>query len=219
MSEQAYFVGPETVGPGVLVLPSWWGGDFPLRRRADALADEGFTALVPDLNFGARPTTLDEAEALLAEADPDRLDRAVQASAGLLADRSAAARIAVVGFGMGGSLALWLSVRRPDLVAACVSVYGNQSIDFAGADARYQLHFAADDPFISDDDATFLEATMRMEDLEVEVVTHGDTVAGFADESGPHFDEQATTRLWEQVVAFLHMNHPTTSVDSAPEAD
>ena len=85
MSEQAYFVGPETVGPGVLVLPSWWGADSTIRRRADALADEGFTVLVPDLNFGARPTTEDQAEDLLAEADPDRLATLKNAHARLLA--------------------------------------------------------------------------------------------------------------------------------------
>ncbi len=105
---------------------------------------------------------------------------------------------------MGGSLALWLSVRRPDLVAACVSVYGNQSIDFAGARARYQLHFAEQDPLISSDDIAFLEATMRLEHLDVEVVTHGDTTGGFADESGPTFDAQPTSVLWDQVVDFLH---------------
>lgn len=210
MSDQAYYVGPSVAGPGVLLLPSWWGADGPLRRRADGLADEGFTVLAPDLNFGARPSTLAEAEEVLVAADPDRLATMVQASAALLADRSAEDRIAVVGFGMGGSLALWLSVRRPDLVAACVAVYGNQSIDFDGAGARYQLHFAEQDPFISSDDAAFLEATMRLEQLDVEVVVHGETAAGFADESGPSFDEQATTMLWEQIVQFLHARQQET---------
>lgn len=205
MGDQAYFVGPpDEPGPGVLLLPPWWGATGPFRRRGDDLADDGFTVLAPDLNFGVRPETEEEAADVLAEADADRLAGMVQASAGLLAERAAGERIAVVGFGMGGSLALWLSVRRPDLVAAAVSVYGHQSIDFAGSAARYQLHFADQDEFISDDDAVFLEATMRMEDLEVEVVHHDDTPSGFADDSGPQFDEDAATDLWQQVTAFLH---------------
>lgn len=204
MTDQAYYVGPAEPGPGVLLLPSWWGADAPFRRRADALADEGLTVLAPDLNFGTRPDTLDAAEQILADADPNRLAMAVQASAGLLAERAAGDRIAVVGFGMGGSLGLWLSVRRPDLVGACVSVYGHQAIDFAGSQARYQLHFAERDPFIADDDAAFMEATMRLESLPVEVVTHADTQAGFADESGPNFEEQSTTALWAGIIEFLH---------------
>lgn len=204
VSDPAYYVGPAEPGPGVLLLPSWWGGDAPFRRRADALADEGFTVLAPDLNFGARPDTLEAAEEVLADADPDRLAMAVQASAGLLAERAAGDRIAVVGFGMGGSLGLWLSVRRPDLVGVCVSVYGHQAIDFAGSQARYQLHFAERDPFVGDDDAAFMEATMRMESLPVVVVPHVGTASGFADESGPNFDEQSTTSLWAAIIEFLH---------------
>jgi carboxymethylenebutenolidase len=204
VGDQAYYVGPEQPGPGVLLLPPWWGTTAPFRRRADMLADEGFTVLAPDLNFGARPDTEEEAERVLGEANPDRLASMVQASGGLLAERAGGHRIHVVGFGMGGSLGLWLSVRRPDLVASCVSVYGHQTIDFAGARARYQLHFAAEDPFVSNDDAAFLEATMRMEQLDVEVVAHDDTRSGFADDSGPHFDEDAAESLWQQVIAFLH---------------
>lgn len=204
MGDQAYYVGPEQPGPGVLLLPPWWGTTAPLRRRADMLADEGFTVLAPDLNFGARPDTEEDAERVLGEANPDRLASMVQASGGLLAERAGGHRIHVVGFGMGGSLGLWLSVRRPDLVASCVSVYGHQTIDFAGARARYQLHFADEDPFVSDDDAAFLEATMRMEELDVEVVTHADTRSGFADDSGPHFDEDAAQDLWSRIIEFLH---------------
>lgn len=205
MADRAYFVGPpDEPGFGVLLLPPWWGTTAPFRRRADALADEGFTVLAPDLNFGARPETEDEASEVLNDADPDRLAGMVQASAGLLAQRSDGERIAVVGFGMGGSLGLWLSVRRPDLVTAAVSVYGHQAIDFKGSEARYQLHFAEGDAFITSDDAAFLEATMRMERLDVEVVEHAGTMWGFADDSGPNFDEQAAAELWKDVVAFLH---------------
>lgn len=205
MADRAYFVGPpDEPGFGVLLLPPWWGTTSPFRRRADALADEGFTVLAPDLNFGARPGTEAEASEVLNDADPDRLAGMVQASAGLLAQRSDGERIAVVGFGMGGSLGLWLSVRRPDLVTAAVSAYGHQAIDFKGSEARYQLHFAEDDEFISGDDAAFLEATMRMERLDVQVVEHAGTISGFADDSGPNFDEQAAADLWAEVVAFLH---------------
>ncbi|MBY5163129.1 dienelactone hydrolase family protein [Salsipaludibacter albus] len=204
MGDEAYFVGPpERPGPGVLFLPSWWGLTSAVKARADGLADAGATVLVPDLNFGARPESEEAAEAALGAADPNRLASMVLSSADLLAGKSAGERLAVVGVGMGGSLGLWLSVRRPDLVDRVVSLYGSQSIDFAGADAAYQLHFADTDRFISADDRAFLEATMRMEDLAVDVVVHPGTRHGFADPEGPTHDPEAASAAWDAVSVFV----------------
>lgn len=205
MPDEAYYVGPpDQPGPGVLVLPSWWGLTASVRQRADDLADAGLTVLAPDLAFGVRPETEEEAERVLGEANPNRLVQLVLSSAELLAEKAAGDRLGVVGVGMGGSLALWLSVRRPDLVTAAVSLYGSQSIDFAGATASYQLHFAEEDRFISDDDRAFLEATMRMEELAVEVVTHPGTHHGFADPEGPSHQPGVADTAWSSAIAFLH---------------
>jgi carboxymethylenebutenolidase len=149
VNDQAYFVSPQS-GPaaGILLLPAWWGLTRAVRRRADRLSDAGFTVLAPDLALGERPTTEEEAEWALGAADPNRLASLVFSSARLLDDRSSPGPIGVIGFGMGGSLALWLSVRRAGLVAAAVSFYGSQAIDFTGAEADYQIHLAETDRFI-----------------------------------------------------------------------
>jgi len=36
------------------------------------------------------------------------------------------------------------------------------------------------------------------------VVDHDDTRSGFADDSGPHFAEDAADELWSRVTSFLH---------------
>ena len=203
MADEAYYVGPDEPGPGVLLLPSWWGLTAAVRRRADQVAAAGLTVLAPDLAFGARPDSEDEAERILGEANPNRLVQLVLSSAELLVEKAAGDVVGVLGVGMGGSLALWLSVRRPDLVAAAVSLYGSQSIDFAGASAAYQLHFAEEDRFISADDRAFLEATMRMEDLAVDVVTHPDTHHGFADPEGPTHRAAPADAAWADAIHFL----------------
>ena len=187
----------------MLLLPSWWGLTGPVRHRADELSQNGFTVLAPDLSFGARPSDEEEAERLLGEADPNRLVSLVTSSAALLREKSADGPVGVVGFGMGGSLALWLSVRGADLVGAVVSFYGSQVIDFAGAVADYQIHLAEQDRFISDDEAAFMEATMGLEHLEVEVVRHPGTRHGFADPESSAFDARATEVAWARSVEFL----------------
>lgn len=204
MQDQAYFVGPPaSPGPGVLLLPSWWGLTPLVKRRADALADTGFTVLAPDLALGETPATEGEAERILGEADPNRLASLVRSSAGLLHQKSSPGPIGVVGHGMGGSLALWLAVRRPDIVTASVSFYGSQAIDFAGATAAFQIHLASVDRFISPDDAAFMEAAMGLEELEVSVIRYPGTSHGFADPESPAYDAEAAERAWSETVRFV----------------
>lgn len=153
--------------------------------------------------LGERPRTEEEAEAALGEANPNRLASLVYSSAALLEEKSAPGSIGVLGMGMGGSLALWLSVRKPKLVGAAVSFYGSQAIDFAGAAAQYQIHLAEKDRFISDDEAAFMEATMGLESLDVTIHTYPGTRHGFADPESPAYDEASAETAWGRAVEFL----------------
>jgi carboxymethylenebutenolidase len=200
----AYFIsGDAGPGPGVLVLHSFWGLTKSMKSLCDDLADHGFTVLAPDINFGELPASEQEALDHLGKADPNRLASLVLSSAKLLHERSTEGPIGIVGFGMGGSLALWASVRLADLVDAAVSFYGSQQIDFAGSRASYLIHLAEDDEYVSEDEAAFMEATMRLEDLDVEVDRVPGTRHGFAEPDGGTFDPGAFDRAWAQTLDFL----------------
>jgi carboxymethylenebutenolidase len=200
----AYFVQSEQgKGPGVLVLHSLWGLTSSVKGLCDELADHGFTVLAPDINFGELPETEQKGIDHLGEADPDRLASLVLSSARLLADQSTEGPIGIVGFGMGGSLGLWASVRLADLVGAAVSFYGTQQIDFAGSQASYLVHFAQEDEYISGDEAAFMEATMRLESLPLEVIVYPGTKHGFCEPDGETFDPDICTRAWSRTLEFL----------------
>lgn len=200
----AYFVqGDDGPGPGVLLLHSFWGLTSSVKNLADGLADSGFTVLAPDINFGELPESQQAALDHLGEASPDRLASLVVSSAKLLSEKGSAETIAIVGFGMGGSLALWASVRLAEIVGSAVSFYGSQQIDFAGSKAKYQIHLAEDDDFISDDEAAFMEATMGLESLQTEVVRYPGTKHGFCEPDGETFDPSAFEEAWARTVAFL----------------
>lgn len=200
----AYFVKSEqTTSPGVLVLHSLWGLTSSVKSLCDGLADRGYTVLAPDLNFGELPDSEEEGIGRLGEASPDRLASLVLSSTRLLADRSASGPVAIVGFGMGGSLGLWASVRLAGVVRAVVSFYGTQQIDFAGSKSAYLVHFAEEDDYISDDEAVFMEATMGLEALPVEVVTYPGTRHGFCEPDSDTFDPEAFETAWETTLRFL----------------
>lgn len=206
MADAAYFVSPpDGPGPGVLLLHSWWGLTPFFRRLADRLSDEGFTVLVPDLTVGETFDDPEDARRHLEELDPNRLASLTLASTGLLREKAADPDrpVAIVGFSMGASLGLWASVRRPDDVVGVVAFYGVQSIDFAGAEARYQIHLAEHDDLVAEDDAVFMEATMGLEDLEVEVHRYPGTSHFFFEGDQSTFDEDAAVLAWERMTAFL----------------
>lgn len=200
----AYFVQTERAnGSAVLVLHSLWGLTSAVKGLCDGLAEHGYMVLAPDLNFGELPDTEEEGIDRLGEASPDRLASLVLSSTQLLANRSAPGPIAIVGFGMGGSLGLWASVRLPDLVKAVVSFYGTQQIDFAGSKSAYLIHFAEHDDYISDDEAVFMEATMGLEALPVEVINYPGTRHGFCEPDSDSFDPEAFDMAWARTLRFL----------------
>jgi carboxymethylenebutenolidase len=174
-----------------------------VKGLADDLADHGFTVLAPDINFGELPESEQAALDHLGKADPNRLASLVLSSAKLLNEKSTVGPIGVVGFGMGGSLALWASVRLAGVVGAVVSFYGSQQIDFAGATSVYMIHLAAEDEFITEDEAAFMEATIRLEELDLEVIRHPDTKHGFGEPDGDTFHPEEFDAAWRQSLEFL----------------
>jgi carboxymethylenebutenolidase len=174
-----------------------------VKARADDLADHGYTVLAPDINFGKLPETEKEALENLGKANPDRLASVVLSSAHLLHEQAVGGPIAIIGFGMGGSLALWASVRINPIVDAVVSFYGSQQIDFAGSRASYLVLLAESDEHISEDEVLFMEATMGLERLPVEVIRYPGTRHGFADPDGDSFDSEVSEQAWNRTLDFL----------------
>ena len=199
MSGLAYYVGPDLPGQPLLLLHSWHGLSSEAKRLADLLADEGCTVLVPDLLEGALASSEDEGKQALDGADPNHLVNVTLGGLDVLR-RSAPGPVHVLGLGMGGSLGLWLSVRRPEVIRSVVSFYGLQAIDFSGATARYQLHLADDDPWVPADDAAFMEATMGMEGLKVERFDYPTTRHGFLETD---FGSESAQLAWTRTLGFL----------------
>ena len=73
----AYLAAPENGGPGVLVLHAWWGLKPFFKQVCDQLAEQGFTALAPDLRDGQVAKTIDEAKELMEKSDGQLVGDAV----------------------------------------------------------------------------------------------------------------------------------------------
>ncbi len=214
MSEQpqgragdAYLVKPDAgPGPGVLVLSSWWGLDRFVKDVCERLADQGFTALAPDLMGGVLPDIAAEAEIELAANDPN-------VTAALLLSSVAALRsqtddpegpVAVVGFSMGASWAMWLATRQPESVSRVVLYYGTQHIDFADLKAPVLGHFAEHDDLVDEDEVIEMQAHLLLLERDVEFHRYPDTGHWFAEESQPDcYAPEAADLAWLRTLEFL----------------
>lgn len=197
-------------GPGVLLLHGWWGLTPFFRRVADRLAEAGFVVVAPDLFDGETAAAVADAERLLAEVDPNRL--AHQVRSGLHHLRSLSVTgvgpCGVVGFGMGASMALWLSAREADGVAATVAFYGTQDIDLRGAGGAYLGHYAEQDDYVSDDDLALFESSLHLDGHEPSVHRYPGTRQWFFEDDRDEHDPDAADLAWARTIAFLDRHVP-----------
>jgi carboxymethylenebutenolidase len=206
----AHLVRPENdggTGPGVLLLHSWWGLTSFVKAQCEQLADAGFVALAPDILGGARPETAAEAEFELGVSDPNETAALVLSSIVALRSQTADpdAAIAVVGYSMGASWALWAATRQPESVRAVVAYYGTQNIDFELLRAPVLGHFADDDEIVSIDELIEMQSHLLLLEKSVEVHRYEGCHHFFAEPSPEETLEPAAAELaWGRTIEFLH---------------
>ena len=210
-SGAAYLVQPDDgPGPGVLVLHSWWGLTRSVKDLVERLADAGYTALAPDLCGGVVPADAAEAQQLLADSDPNLTASLVLDSIVALRAHSVAPQdpVAVVGFSMGASWALWAATRQPSSIRTVVAYYGAQNIDFETLEAPVLGHFAEVDPLVSEDELVEMQARLLLSDKHVEVHRYPGTGHWFAEDGvESHHDPEAAELAWARTLAFLGVHH------------
>lgn len=211
-----YLAVPESgSGPGVLVLHAWWGLNDFFRSVCDRLAGEGFVALAPDLLGGQVATTPEDAERQLGEASPDEIAHMTRSSLATLRSIPATpdGPVGVIGFSMGASMALWVSARVPEAVAATTVFYGAQDMDFSESRSAYLGHFTGegDDPWVDDDSVVMLEAELRLDDLDTAFHRYPGTSHWFFEADRPEHDPEAAELAWQRTLDFLRQHLPAAA--------
>jgi len=114
----------------------------------------------------------------------------------------------VVGFCMGGGLALWLSTIKPE-IAACVPFYGalpwpDFRPDFTNSTAAYLGHYAEHDGRDTNDSARQIEATLHSMGRNATFHFYpGTHHAFFNDTRLEVYDEPASRQAWQRTIGFL----------------
>lgn len=202
---------PSGTGPGVVVIQEWWGLVDHIREVCDRFAEEGFVALAPDLFHGKATKSPDEAGKLMMSMRIDEAERDLRAAADYLStlDSTSSEKVGVVGFCMGGALALYTATKNPK-IGACVVFYGGHpkvKPDLPNLHAPVLGLYAERDGFVTPDLARELERKLKDLGKEIEVIIYPDADHAFFNDSRPEvYKADAAADAWQRTVEFLRKN-------------
>jgi carboxymethylenebutenolidase len=196
-------------GPGVIVIQEWWGLVGHIKDVCDRFAAEGFTALAPDFYHGKETKEPDEAASLMMALEIDDAEKVIHGAIdALLANEATTGeKVAVVGFCMGGQLAVYAAC-TDDRIAACVDYYGihpKVHPNIKKLNCPLLGFFAERDEYV-------YAAMVSLHDLELSEAGkvhkfhtyEGAHHAFFNNERPEVYDEKAAADSWEQMTKFFH---------------
>lgn len=200
----------------LVLIQEIFGLNASLRAAAVQWAEQGFDVLCPDLfarqqqgvDLDPRqPEQFQAGVALMMGLDQDRATRDLDTARAWFAARDPQARVATLGYCLGGRLAVKMALSTP--VAAAVSYYGVGLEDLLPAApgsriAPTLLHVAGADAFVPPEAL----AQIRTRAAGLPAVTlheYPGCQHAFARPDGEHHDAAAAATALQRTLAFLHV--------------
>jgi carboxymethylenebutenolidase len=203
-----YLARPEGAGngKGVIVLQEWWGLVPHIESVADRFAAAGYVALAPDLWDGKKTRSPDEAGRLFMALNVADAHQKLAGAAAALHAHGAAGKLGVVGFCMGGQLALYSACALPGDIGACVDFYGihpNVKPDYATLAAPVLLIFGEADGSVTPSNGRELCRVIQGAGKHAEVEVYDGGHAFFNDARPEAFHEASARAAWARTTAFF----------------
>lgn len=204
-----YLAIPKTgQGAGVIVLQEWWGLVPHIKAVADRLAAAGYVALAPDLYHGDSTTSPDEAGRKMMALTMEDTARSLAEAVDYLLAHPAVNRdqIGVVGFCMGGQLAL-LTATVSDRIGATVDFYGihpNIQPDVSKLSSPVLGLFGAQDTLVPLEAVEGLVAAIKSAGGTIETHLYPDAGHAFFNDTRPEaYNAAAAEDAWGKTLAFF----------------
>jgi len=204
---QGYLAVPEEEGrfPAVVAIQEWWGLVGHIKDVADRFAAEGFVTLAPDLYHGQTAAEPNEARKLAMALDRGRgIEEIAAAVRHLRSPENSSGKVGIVGWCMGGGLALSAATNGAE-ADAIVCFYG-RPLD-ARDTAKLKVPVLG---LYGDKDAG--NPLSIVQDFEKELEKHGIThhihvYAGaehaFFNDERPAFHPEAAVDAWDRTLAWF----------------
>jgi carboxymethylenebutenolidase len=200
----AYLASSANGGPGVLVLHAWWGLKPFFKQVCDRLAEQGLTALAPDLRNGEIAETIEAAKELMQKSDDQFIGDIVMAAKDYLLSHSAGEKIGVIGFSMGAAWALVVAGYDPDKIGATVLFYGIGETDFGKVKSKILGHFSDNDEWEPMEGVRWLEQSLKEAGVDATLHIYPGVAHWFVEADRPEYGSAAASLAWERTLKFLH---------------
>ena len=215
---RGYFARPAIVDhklPGVVVIHENRGLNPYIEDVARRLAAAGFIAFAPDALWplGGYPGNDDDGRAMQRQRDRAEMVEDFEAAVRFLRNHpDTTDAVGAVGFCFGGSMALAMAIRVPELGAA-VAFYGRHPAaeEVASIKAPLLLHHGELDERVNAGWPDF-EAALKSHGVAYQNHFYPGANHGFHNDTTPRYDKEAAALAWRRTVAHFD-RHLATGAD------
>ena len=207
--------------PGIIIVHEWWGHNDYVRKRADMLAELGYTAIAIDMYGDGKQAGHPDDAGKFAKNVMSNLPVAkarFNAAVDLLKKHESvdAEKIAAIGYCFGGSVALTMANSGQDLAAVAAFHSGVQLPVMPNEDlkARVLVCNGAEDPFVSPESVKAFTSALDSLGKKYEYIAYPGATHSFtskeADENGKKFNlplaynAEADQKSWESLQQLLN---------------
>jgi carboxymethylenebutenolidase len=195
-------------GHGILVMQEYWGLVDHIKDVADRFAAEGFFALAPDLYHGEKAKAPNDADKLMMALNIAETAKDLRGAADALiaVEGVSPKQVGVVGFCMGGQLALYAACEYPERIAAAVDFYGAHpkvTLRIERLEAPVLAHFALRDKSTPEDKARQLVRRLEQAGKHVEAYFYNAEHAFFNDTRPTVYSRADAHEAWKRTIEFF----------------
>lgn len=205
-----FLVQPDTKesAPGVIVIQEWWGLNDHIKDVTRRFAAAGYVALAPDLYHGKIVAEPDLAQKEAMGLDRPRAIKEILGAAAYLSQQPFVSpkKVGVIGFCMGGGLALYSAAQDSTQIGAVAAFYGGGSPE---AEA-FGSNTAAILNIVGEKDAWVMGAIQKLEtgmavySFPHEFVHYPDAEHAFFNDTRPEvYKADAAADAWKRAHAWF----------------
>lgn len=209
---RAYIARPAGAGPfpAVIMIHEFWGLNADITEKADALADEGYIVVAPDMFRGSTTGWIPRAiYQVITTPEEDLVADLEAVFAGLANDPQVNIdRVAMLGFCFGGRTSLLYSLAN-DRLAATVVLYGSPETDpqvLAALPGPLLGIFGGEDTSIPLDDVRAFEAALDQAGIPNQISVYPGEGHAFVSSMAAVRAGGAPGQAWQEILAFLAEN-------------
>ncbi len=198
--------------PGVVVIQEWWGLNEHMKDIARRFAAAGFAAIAPDLYHGVIVMEPNEAQKEAMALDRPRALKEISGAVEFLREQAYVSpkKIGVVGFCMGGGLALHATAHNAN-VGAVAAFYGGgapAAEAFAGNQAAILNIIGEKDTWVATN-IQKLDADFSQYSFPHEVALYDGAEHAFFNDTRPEVhDPKASADAWQRTLNWFHKYLP-----------